>query len=321
MPRLTFDVNYLETGIGLVPVLLGVFVVSEIFVQIADRGALGSERMLSKKSDVARRQLRYLEASSDSSLPVMAKSTGMGTIIGMLPGVGASAACFRRLRRGDDAAAKPEDRWGKGEIKGVAAAEAANNSVSGANIIPLLTLGIPGSVAAALLGGVFLIHGMNIGPKIFVTEQSTIYGLFASGLLCIATYFVMGYWGSGIIGKIIAKVPVRVIYPFIFITSIVAVYALRNTLFDVGMMCLFGFVGYFFKKFDYSLPAFIIAFILGPGAERALRQALLLSQDGAMIFLERPLAILFILIAVLVIGVRIYQTMRQKNAGEVKMAE
>ena len=244
----------------------------------------------------------------------MMKSTGMGTIIGMLPGVGASAACFVAYAEAKRSA-KPGDKWDNGEIKGVAAAEAANNSVSGANLIPLLTLGIPGSVAAALLGGVFLIHGMNIGPKIFVTERDTIYGLFASGLLCIVTYFVMGYWGSGIIGRIIAKVPVRVIYPFIFITSIVAVYALRNTLFDVGMMFLFGFVGYFFKKFDYSLPAFIIAFILGPGAERALRQALLLSEDGVMIFLQRPIAVLFILLAVVVISVRIYQSMRKTPDG------
>ncbi len=319
MPRLTFEVNYLETGIGLVPVLLGVFVVSEIFIQIADRGALGAERMLSKKSDVP--QDNYVTwRDLKRSLPVMAKSTGMGTIIGMLPGVGASAACFVAYAEAKRSR-KPDDKWGEGEIKGVAAAEAANNSVSGANIIPLLTLGIPGSVSAALLGGVFLIHGMNIGPKIFETDTNTIYGLFASGLLCIITYFMMGYWGSDIIGRIIAKVPVRVIYPFIFITSIIAVYALRNTLFDVMMMCLFGFVGYFFKKFDYSLPAFIIAFILGPGAERALRQALLLSENGPMIFFERPLAILFILLALLVIGVRIYQTVKQKPGAEARPAD
>ena len=312
MPRLTFDVNYLETGIGLVPVLLGVFVVSEIFIQIADRGALGSERMLTKRSNDSRDNgLSLLDMRR--CLPVMAKSTGIGTIIGMLPGVGASAACFvayAEARR----SAKPEDEWGEGEIKGVAAAEAANNSVSGANLIPLLTLGIPGSVSAALLGGVFLIHGMNIGPTIFVTEQATIYGLFASGLVCIATYFLVGYWGSDLIGKVIARVPIRVIYPFIFITSIVAVYALRNALFDVGMMCVFGFVGYFFKKFDYSLPAFIIAFILGPGAESALRQALLLSPSGPYIFFERPMAIFFIALAVLVVAVRMYQIFRRQRA-------
>ena len=311
LPRLTFEINMLETGIGLVPVLLGVFVASEVFVQIADRGALGSERMMSEKSDVPADN--YVTWSDlKRCVPVMAKSTGMGTIIGMLPGVGASAACFvayAEARR----TASPSDKWGDGEVKGVAAAEAANNSVSGANIIPLLTLGIPGSVAAALLGGVFLIHGMHIGPRIFVEERDTIYGLFASGLLCIATYYVMGYWGAGLIGRAMAKLPMRVIYPFIFLTSIVAVYALRNQMFDVMMMLVFGFVGYFFKKFDYSLPAFIIAFILGPGAERALRQALLLHNDGPMIFLERPLAIFFIFLAALVIGIRIWQTTRTRN--------
>ena len=153
---------------------------------------------------------------------------------------------------------------------------------------------------------------MHIGPRIFVEERDTIYGLFASGLLCIVTYFIMGYWGSGVIGRAMAKLPMRVIYPFIFLTSVVAVYALRNTLFDVAMMFLFGFVGYFFKKFDYSLPAFIIAFILGPGAERALRQALLLHNDGPMIFLERPLAMFFISLAILVISIRIWQTTRSK---------
>ncbi len=311
LPRLTFEINMLETGIGLVPVLLGVFVASEVFVQIADRGSLGSERMMSEKSDVPADN--YVTWSDlKRCLPVMAKSTGMGTIIGMLPGVGASAACFvayAEARR----TASPGDKWGDGEVKGVAAAEAANNSVSGANIIPLLTLGIPGSVAAALLGGVFLIHGMHIGPRIFVEERDTIYGLFASGLLCIATYYVIGYWGSGLIGRAMAKLPMRVIYPFIFLTSIVAVYALRNQMFDVMMMLVFGFVGYFFKKFDYSLPAFIIAFILGPGAERALRQALLLHNDGPMIFLERPLAIFFIFLAALVIGIRIWQTTRTRS--------
>ena len=103
------------------------------------------------------------------------------------------------------------------------------------------------------------------------------------------------------------------IYPFIFITSVVAVYALRNTLFDVAVMFLFGFVGYFFKKFDYSLPAFIIAFILGPGAERALRQSLLLSTEGPWIFVERPLALFFITLALLVIGVRVYQSARRAS--------
>ena len=158
---------------------------------------------------------------------------------------GASAACFvayAEARR----TASPGDKWGNEQVKGVAAAEAANNSVSGANIIPLLTLGIPGSVAAVLLGGVFLIHGMHIESRIFIEERDTIYGLFASGLLCIATYYVIGYWGSGLIGRAMAKLSMRVIYPFIFLPTIVVVYSLHNQMLDVMMMSVFGFVGYFF---------------------------------------------------------------------------
>jgi len=320
MPRYDFGMVYLQSGIGLVPLLLGVFVASEVFVQIANRGALGAERMLSKKSDKPQDN-RVTWPEFVRCLPVMAKSTGMGTIIGMLPGIGASAACFVAYAEAKRSSKTPE-KWGHGQLEGVAAAEAANNSVSGANLIPLLTLGIPGSVTAALLGGVFLIHGMNIGPKVFVESQSIIYGLFASGLLCIALYFVMGYFGSGLVGRIIALMPVRVIYPFIFITSIVAVYALRNTLFDVGAMLVFGLVGYVMKRFDYSLPAFIIAFILGPGAEESLRQSLMLSSDGWGIFLDRPVAIIFILLAVAIIVLRVYQTSRSNGVNaQAEMAE
>jgi putative tricarboxylic transport membrane protein len=320
VPRFDFGVPYLQSGIGLVPVLLGVFVVSEVFVQIANRGSLGAERMLSKKSDRPEDN-RVTWPEFKQCIPVMAKSTGLGTIIGMLPGIGASAACFVAYAEAKRSSKTPE-RWGKGAIEGVAAAESANNSVSGANLIPLLTLGIPGSVLAALLGGVFLIHGMSIGPKIFVESKDIVYGLFASGLLCIALYFLMGYFGSNLVGRVIAILPVRAIYPFIFVTSIVAVYALRNTLFDVAAMCVFGLFGYIMKKFDYSLPAFIIAFILGPGAEEALRQSLLLSPDGWGIFLERPVAMFFILAAVAIVAFRAYQTTRAKPAGEqLEMAE
>jgi putative tricarboxylic transport membrane protein len=320
MPRYDFGFAYLQGGIGLVPLLLGVFVASEVFVQIANRGALGAERMLSKRSDRAEDN-RVTWPEFRRCLPIMAKSTGMGTIIGMLPGVGASAACFVAYAEAKRSSKTPE-KWGKGAIEGVAAAEAANNSVSGANLIPLLTLGIPGSVLAALLGGVFLIHGMQIGPKVFVESRDIIYGLFASGLLCIGVYFLMGYFGSTIIGRIIALMPVRAIYPFIFITSIIAVYALRNTLFDVAAMLVFGVVGYFLKRFDYSLPAFIIAFILGPGAEESLRQSLMLSADGWGIFLDRPVAIIFILIAVSIVGLRLYQSIRANNgASQPEMAD
>jgi len=182
----------------------------------------------------------------------------------------------------------------------------------------LLTLGVPGSVSAALLAGVMLIHGITIGPSVFETDGQTIYGLFASGLLCIFSYFVIGYWGSGLVGRMIAVVPAQMIYPFIFVTCFVASYALRQALFDLVVMMCFGIVGYVMKKFQFSVPAFIIAFILASGAERSLRQAMMMDDDGAMIFLERPIALAFFAIGILTIVLRVRQ---QRRTAAIRQQE
>jgi putative tricarboxylic transport membrane protein len=316
-PRYDFGVDYLLEGVALVPLLLGVFVMSEVFVQVADRFSLSGDRTIAPESDDPKdRRVTWPEYKR--CLPVIYRSTGIGTVIGMLPGIGAAVACFvayAEARR----VSKNKETWGKGEIEGIAAAEASNNATSGANLIPLLTLGIPGSTSAALLAGVMLIHGVTIGPTVFTASHNLIYGLFASGLLCILTYLVIGYWGSGLVGRMIAIVPARMIYPFIFITCFVAAYALRQALFDMGMVVFFGIVGFILKRFEFSIPAFIIAFILGDGAERSLRQSMMLDDSGAMIFFDRPLALLFFAIGILTIVWRIHQMRR--SDGRLAMLE
>lgn len=309
--RYSFGVDYLLEGLALVPLLLGVFVMSEVFVQVADRLSLRGDKSIARKSaNPDDNTLTWPEFKR--LLPVIAKSTGSGTVIGMLPGIGAAVACFvayAEARR----SSKMKDTWGKGEIEGVAAAEAANNATSGANLIPLLTLGIPGSTTAALLAGVMLIHGITIGPSVFVTDGHTIYGLFAAGLLCIFTYLIIGYWGSVVVGRMIAVVPAQMIYPFIFITCFVASYALRQALFDLAVMMVFGIVGYVMKRFGFSVPAFIIAFILAGGAERSLRQSMMMDDSGALIFIERPIALAFFAIGILTIILRARQLRRHTS--------
>ncbi len=311
--RYVFGVDYLLEGVTLVPVLLGLFVMSEVLLQVANRIVLHSNQSIAPRSDKPEDN-RVTWPEFRRCLRVIAKSTGSGTVIGMLPGIGASVACFvayAEARR----SSKMKDTWGKGEIEGVAAAEAANNATSGANLIPLLTLGIPGSASAALLAGVMLIHGITIGPSVFETDGQVIYGLFASGLLCIFTYLVVGYWGSGLVGRMIAVIPAQMIYPFIFITCFVASYALRQALFDLVVMAFFGVVGYVMKKFQFSIPAFIIAFILAGGAERSLRQAMMLDDSGALIFFERPIALAFFAIGILTIILRARHLRRQESAA------
>ena len=314
--RYTFNIDYLLEGVALVPLLLGVFVLSEVFVRVADRGSLIGEQAIAPKSAKPEDNRVSWQEFKDCA-PVMVRSTGYGTVIGMLPGIGAAVACFVAYAEARRTSKHPE-KFGHGALEGVAAAESANNATSGANLIPLLTLGIPGSTAAALLAGVMLIHGITIGPSVFVTSHDMIYGLFASGLFCIATYFVVGYFGSGIIGRIIALVPAQMIYPFIFVICYVAGYALRQALFDLALMTLFGVVGYLMKRFAFSVPAFVIAFILGSGAETSLRQAMMLDDSGLFVFFQRPIALMFFGFGLLVIVLRIRQLRRQK--GERRLA-
>ncbi len=292
--RFTFGFDHLLDGIELVPVLLGVFVLSEVFTKSETRLGTASEKAIAGTPKSAEDQ-RVTWADYRRVFPTLIRSTGIGAAIGMLPGVGSAVACFVSYSEAKRKSKTPET-WGKGELEGIAAAEASNNATSGANLIPLLTLGIPGSTAAALLSGVMLIHGIEIGPNIFTTSYDIIYGVFAAGLVCILTYFVIGYWGSAPIGRLISKIPARVIYPLIFATCYVAVYATRQSFFDMVVMTVFGLVGYLMRRFDMSTPAFVIAFILGPGLERALRQTFLLNESGGWIFFERPVAMAFFVV-------------------------
>jgi putative tricarboxylic transport membrane protein len=301
--RFTFGIDGLLDGIELVPVLLGMFVLAEVFERGATRTGLTAERAIAgvprAPSDnyVTFREYKRV-------LPTLIRSTGIGAAIGMLPGLGSVVACFVAYSEAKRRSKTPET-WGKGEIEGIAAAEASNNATSGANLIPLLTLGIPGSTAAALLSGVMLIHGIEIGPNVFTTSHDVIYGVFAAGLLCIATYFVVGYWGSRYVGALIAKIPVQMVYPIIFVTCYVAVFATRQALIDMVVMTIFGLLGFAMKRLDMSVPAFVIAFILGPGLERAMRQSFLLDESGAGIFLERPVALASFLLGALSLAFRL----------------
>jgi len=233
-------------------------------------------------------------------------------MIGMMPGLGSAVACF--VAYGEEKRrSKTPEKWGTGIIEGVAAPEAANNAVSGPSMVPLLALGVPGSTIAAVLIGVFMIHGIQVGPMIFETNRELIFGLFAAGLIGIAMYGLIGYFAGPLIGRIIMFFPPRLIYPFIFLTAFVAAYSARKSLFDVGIALVFGIVGYFMRRAKYSPADFIIAYVLAQGAEEAFRQSLLLSDSGIGIFLERPVAIAFLGIGSAVLIGRSLSVLRKKR--------
>ncbi|WP_417721039.1 tripartite tricarboxylate transporter permease [Salipiger sp.] len=178
--RFTFGSFHLLEGFGLVPVLLGVFVLSEVFEKVGTSfAATASVAIAGKPEKPEDATLTWPEYKR--LFPTICRSQLIGSVVGMLPGLGSVVASFVAYSEARRVSKTPET-WGNGEIEGIAAAEAANNATSGSNLIPLLTLGIPGSTSAALLAGVMLIHGVEIGPRVFENSHDLIYGLFAAGL-------------------------------------------------------------------------------------------------------------------------------------------
>ncbi|MFQ6548538.1 tripartite tricarboxylate transporter permease [Aestuariibius sp. 2305UL40-4] len=290
LERFTYGSFDLTNGLHLVPLMIGIFVMGEVFAQL-DQGLQSARPSGHPPDDKAKNRLTWQDYRH--CLPHVARSSVIGAFIGMLPGLGSAIAAFVAYGEGKRRARNPEE-WGKGALEGIAAPEAANNAVSGPSMAPLLTLGIPGSTIGAILMGVFLIHGIQIGPTLFLTSRDLIYSLFACGLIGIALYGLIGYFGAATIGRYIIRIPAQVLYPVIFMISFLAAFTARGNLFDVYVMLAAGVLGWAMRKYNFNPAAFVIAFVLAGGAEEAFRQSLRLSDGGIMIYLERPAALLFI---------------------------
>lgn len=311
--RFTFNVFELSGGIALVPVMIGIFVLGEVFTQL---GHLDDEINQYNDPDTAEAKARNRLSWNEYKpcIPHVIRSSFIGAFIGMLPGLGSAIAAFVAYGEGLRRAKNPE-KWGKGALEGIAAPEAANNAVSGPSMAPLLTLGIPGSTIGAILIGVFLIHGIQVGPTLFLTSKELIYSLFAAGLIGITCYGLIGYFGAAFVGRFILHIPTRVLYPMIFLTSFVAAYAARGRLFDVWVMVLAGVIGWLMRKLDFNPAALVISFVLAGGAEEAFRQSLRLSDNGMLIFIQRPVALVFLLIGITTIFARVRSLKRQAKTA------
>lgn len=310
--RYTFDSLALSNGIGLVPLMIGVFVLGEVFAQMEVRNQR-VEPVEEGTPGTDNDGLTWQEYKP--CLPHVFRGGFIGAGIGVLPGLGSAIAAFISYGEGKRRAANP-DQWGHGALEGIAAPESANNAVSGPSMAPLLTLGIPGSTIGAILLGVFLIHGIQVGPTLFLTSKELVYRLFACGLLGIFAYGLIGYFGASQVAKLILRIPPRVLYPMIFLTSFIAAYSARGSMFDVLVMVCAGFGGWLMRKFDFNSAAFVISFVLAKGAEETFRQALLMSDAGMMIFLERPIAAGFILLGIVAVGFRVRTLMRDRKVDK-----
>ena len=311
VPRLTFDRLELLDGVGLVPVVMGLFGVAEILANLERKfqremvGAKIGNLMPSKEDWKA------------SGWP-MARGTVLGFLLGILPGGGAVIASFASYAVEKKMSKTPE-RFGKGAIEGVAGPEAANNAAAGGAFIPLLTLGIPPNVIMALLLGAFIIHGLQPGPLLMVQSPQIFWGIVASMyignvMLLILNMPLIGMWVQ------VLRVPYNVLFPLILMFCIVGVFSSGSAVFDVFVMTIFGVLGYLMRKFGYEPAPMVLAFVLGPLLENNLRKGLIMSQAsgsaGFGIFVDpvgHPISLACLVIAALILCAPLLPSMARKR--------
>ncbi len=291
--RNTFDNPNLFNGLSLVPVLVGLFAVSQVFVTIEDviRG------VNLKETAVTQEGLKLKELSGNFINFI--RSSAIGTVIGIIPATGVSAASFLAYSEAHRNSKTPEE-FGKGCLEGIAATESSNNAVCGGALIPLLTLGVPGDIVTAIMLGALMIQGLTPGPLLFVEHPVTVYGLFAAFILANILMLGVGLITVRIAGKIIA-IPGNLLMPIVLTLCVVGGFAVNNSTFDLLIVAIFGTLGYFMTKFDFPQPPLLLAMILSPIAETNFRRALSISQNDYSIFYTSPVTCIILFISLLIL--------------------
>jgi len=300
-PRFTFGILELTDGIGLAPVVMGLFGIAEVLENL---GVLA-------KVEVFAGKIKGLFPDREDwrrSIGPIARGSLLGFFLGLLPGVGAIIPQFLSYGLEKRLSAHPE-RFGKGEIEGVASPEACNNAAVGGTFIPLLSLGIPSNAMTAILLGALMIYGLTPGPLLIKNSPDLFWGVIASMyigniLLLILNLPLIPLWVS------VLKIPYAYLSSFIILFCLIGAYSLNNSTADIFVAAIFSLIGLLMKKFDFEAAPLVLAFVLGPLLETALRRSLILSDGSFLIFFERPISAAFILFAIFVLAVPLFSKIR-----------
>ncbi|MBN2061891.1 MAG: tripartite tricarboxylate transporter permease [Deltaproteobacteria bacterium] len=294
--RFCFDNVNLDGGLSLIPVLVGLFCLPEIFTQIGRRSESEVDKYtIPTSSNPADNRVSWAEFKT--CLRSIVRGTAIGTAIGTIPGIGVGIGAFISYARAKQASRNPE-LFGKGSLEGIAASESGNSAVVGATFIPLLTIGIPGDSVTAIIMGAFLVAGLIPGPMLFQESPDIIYAIFVGLLICDAVYYVLGTIFMKYL-RYLGRVPRRTLFSILFIFCMIGAYAMTNSIFDIGVVIVFGILGYYMLKFNFATAPFLIAFILGPIGEKAFQRALLMSDGSLAIFVTRPISLAFFILTIL----------------------
>lgn len=288
--RFTFDNPFLLSGIDIVPAIVGLFAIAEIFRQM-EAGAKSISSTTKYKKE--RFKIREFWPFKKTVL----KSSVIGTIVGVVPGTGGVIAAYLGYNEAKRVSKKP-DSYGKGNPDGIVAAETANNGVTGATLIPMMTLGIPGDAPTAVLLGALLIQGLTPGPELFTTYGAITYSVIIGFFLVNIFLFFEAKMAIRIFAKVI-HVPPSILWPTVLGLCLVGSYAVDNSLYSVIIALVFGVIGYILPKFNYPITPLLIGIVLGPIAERSLVQSLIISDGSLMIFFTRPITIVFMILIII----------------------
>lgn len=289
-PRYDFGSIYLLGGIPFIPLVIGIFGFSQVIEMMEMRGqkpAFDVDKLTLRESLLSKDEVKRI-------LPPAFRSSILGTFIGVLPGAGATTGAFLSYMQ-EKKIGRNGHLLGTGRVEGVAAAESGNNSAAAGAFAPLLSLGIPGSGTGAVLLGGLMMYGLNPGPLLFQNQPEFTWGLIAS--LYIANIVTLGIAIMIIPSLIkILKVPVGIMIPVITTICIIGSYSANNSLYGVVMMLLAGILGFFLKKYNYPIAPLLLAYVLEPALEKNFRQALQISDGSMLIFFQKPIAAVLILL-------------------------
>jgi putative tricarboxylic transport membrane protein len=288
--RFTFGVWELSEGISFIPVMIGIFAVSELLVQstmvnrIVQRVALTAVKLPSR-------------ADYRKTWRTILRSCGIGTFIGILPAEGATVASligYNEAKRWS----RNKQEFGKGAIEGVAGAEAANNAATGGAMVPTLALGIPGSATTAVILSAFLVLGIRPGPHLFTEQARFVFAIFGSMFIANVMFFGLGLVGAKVFARV-SLIPNTFLWPGVFVLSVVGSYALDQSMLDVWIMIGSGFLGYVMRRFGFSVVPVAMGLILGELVETNLKQSLVIFDGNWLLFFTRPIALLFFVLTAL----------------------
>jgi putative tricarboxylic transport membrane protein len=291
-PRMTFNILQLWDGIDMVPLAMGLFGISEVLINIEESAT--PQILKTKIKNLFPSVLDWMQSKG-----AILRGSILGFFLGILPGGGAVISSFVSYSIEKRISKEPE-KFGKGAIEGVAGPEAANNSATAGAFVPLFTLGIPANIVMALLFGALVIHGMRPGPFLLKDHPDLFWGVISSmyignAMLLVLNLPLIPLWVQ------VLKIPYRILFPLILLFCIIGSYSLKNSVFEVLLMFIFGIVGYLFRKFHYEAAPLILAFVLGPMFEANLRQSLTLSKGSFSIFFTRPIAVVTIILAIILL--------------------